>query len=126
MLSVSSLEEAFYTAYIHTIKRCTQPQPSGCILGASCDCINLRLKADIVLQLLSYVAETERDFIRQRQAEVIAAAKARGIHMGRPRTARSAAFEECARLWSQGLISARAASKRLGISHTTFLIWVRE
>lgn len=41
------------------------------------------LIADIVLQLLSYVAQTEREFIRQRQAEGIAAAKARGVHMGR-------------------------------------------
>ena len=40
------------------------------------------LIADIVLQLLSYVAETERQFIRQRQAEGIAAAKARGVHFG--------------------------------------------
>ena len=41
------------------------------------------LIADIVLQLLSYVAQTERDFIRQRQAEGIAAAMARGVHFGR-------------------------------------------
>ena len=41
------------------------------------------LIADIVLQLLSYVAQTEREFIRQRQAEGIAAAKARGVHFGR-------------------------------------------
>ena len=43
------------------------------------------LIADIVLQLLSYVAETERNFIRQRQAEGIAAAKARGQRFGRPK-----------------------------------------
>ena len=42
------------------------------------------LIADIVLQLLSYVAQTEREFIRQRQAEGIAAAKARGVRFGRP------------------------------------------
>ena len=41
------------------------------------------LIADIVLQLLSYVAQTEREFIRQRQAEGIAAAKARGVHFGK-------------------------------------------
>ena len=41
------------------------------------------LIADIVLQLLSYVAQTEREFIRQRQAEGIAAAKARGVSFGR-------------------------------------------
>ena len=42
------------------------------------------LIADIVLKLLSYVAETEREFIRQRQAEGIAAAKNRGVVFGRP------------------------------------------
>ena len=42
------------------------------------------LVADIVLQLLSYVAQTEREFLRQRQAEGIAAAKARGVKFGRP------------------------------------------
>ena len=45
------------------------------------------LIADIVLQLLSYVAQTEREFIHQRQAEGIAAAKARGVKFGRPRKA---------------------------------------
>ena len=50
------------------------------------------LIADIVLQLLSYVAETERTFIRQRQAEGIAAAKARGQRFGRPRKERGGEF----------------------------------
>ena len=48
----------------------------------SCD-LTGTLIADIVLQLLSYVAQTEREFIRQRQAEGIAAAKARGVYFGR-------------------------------------------
>ena len=84
------------------------------------------LIADIVLQLLSYVAETERAFIRQRQAEGIAAAKARGVHMGRPRKARGEAYERCAALWERGQISAREAAAELGIAHTTFLTRVRE
>ena len=84
------------------------------------------LIADIVLQLLSYVAETERSFIRQRQAEGIAAAKARGVHLGRPRKECGEAFERYAALWSQGLISARTAAAELGIAHTTFLAWARE
>ena len=84
------------------------------------------LIADIVLQLLSYVAETERAFIRQRQAEGIAAAKARGVHMGRPRKERGEAFTRCADMWSKGLMSAREAAAELGIAHTTFLTWVRE
>ena len=50
------------------------------------------LIADIVLQLLSYVAQTERDFIRQRQAEGIAAAMARGVHFGRSPKERPARY----------------------------------
>ena len=84
------------------------------------------LIADIVLQLLSYVAETERAFIRQRQAEGIAAAKARGVHMGRPRKERGEAYERYAEMWERGQISAREAAAELGIAHTTFLTWVRE
>ena len=84
------------------------------------------LIADIVLQLLSYVAETERAFIRQRQAEGIAAAKARGVHMGRPRKERGEAYTRCAAMWAEGRMSARKAASELGVSHTTFLAWVRE
>ena len=54
------------------------------------------LIADIVLQLLSYVAQTEREFIRQRQAEGIAAAKARGVRFGRPPMQRPENFFACA------------------------------
>lgn len=50
------------------------------------------LIADIVLQLLSYVAQTEREFIRQRQAEGIAAAKARGVRFGKKPSARPEAY----------------------------------
>lgn len=84
------------------------------------------LIADIVLQLLSYVAETERDLIRQRQAEGIAAAKARGVRFGRPRKERTPEFAQLLALWEQGGISARAAASQLGISHTTFRHWAGE
>ena len=83
------------------------------------------LIADIVLQLLSYVAQTERDFIRQRQKEGIAAAKARGVKFGREPTERPIAFQSFKKAWREGEISARAASKQLGIAHTTFLKWVK-
>lgn len=53
------------------------------------------LIADIVLQLLSYVAQTERELIRQRQTEGIAAAKAKGVKFGARPKARSAAYAEC-------------------------------
>ena len=84
------------------------------------------LTADIVLQLLSYVAETERAFIRQRQAEGIAAARARGQTFGRPRLEVPPAFAEVYRRWNSGKMSSRAAAERLGISQPTFLRWTRE
>lgn len=84
------------------------------------------LIADIVLQLLSYVAETEREFIRQRQKEGIAAAKARGTHFGRKPMDIPLEFEECLLDWQRGRLSARAAGKRLGINHKTFLKWATE
>ena len=84
------------------------------------------LIADIVLQLLSYVAQTERDFIRQRQAEGIAAAKARGVKFGRRPMKRPAEFESMRREWEAGRISARRAAIQLGITHRTFLKWAVE
>lgn len=78
------------------------------------------LIADIVLQLLSYVAQTEREFIRQRQAEGIAAAKERGVCFGRRRIPMSERFEELAEDWWFGCISAVQAGKELGISRSTF------
>lgn len=84
------------------------------------------LISDIVLQLLSYVAQTEREFIRQRQAEGIAAAKARGVHFGRKPMERPAEFETVYGLWSAGKMSARKAAARIGVSHQTFLKWTSE
>lgn len=75
------------------------------------------LIADIVLQLLSYVAQTEREFIHQRQAEGIAAAKARGVKFGRPRKALPEGFGEVKARWERGELSARAAGKLLGVTH---------
>ena len=83
------------------------------------------LIADIVLQLLSYVAETERTFIRQRQAEGIAAAKARGVRFGPKPIEHGPEWDECERLWRSRVISAREAGAELGVSHNTFLRWVR-
>lgn len=82
--------------------------------------------ADIVLQLLSYVAQTEREFIRQRQAEGIAAAKAHGVHFGRKAKPRPSHFPELKQAWLHQELSARAAAKQLGITHSTFLRWVHE
>lgn len=84
------------------------------------------LISDIVLQLLSYVAETERAFIRQRQAEGIAAAKEKGVKFGRKPIIRPSNYAEIKEAWEQGSISARGASKLLGVTHNTFLKWTRE
>jgi len=84
------------------------------------------LIADIVLQLLSYVAETERAFIKQRQREGIDAARARGQRFGPPPKERPAEFPYYAQLWTEGKITARQAAKKLHLAHTTFLKWARE
>ena len=84
------------------------------------------LIADIVLQLLSYVAQTEREFIRQRQAEGIAAAKQNGVRFGRKPLERPAAFCEIQKQWLDRKISARAAARELGVTHSTFLRWAKE
>ena len=84
------------------------------------------LIADIVLQLLSYVAQTERDFIRQRQKEGIAAAKARGLKFGRPRIKIPKEFEQIKVQWKNGEFASREAAKRLHVSQDTFLRWVRK
>ncbi len=84
------------------------------------------LIADIVLQLLSYVAQTEREFNRQRQAEGIAAAKAKGVHFGRRFKDRGEDYEDVMAAWRRGEISGRAAAKRLGVAHGTFQRWCKE
>ena len=76
--------------------------------------------ADLVLQILSYVAETERNNIRQRQAEGIAAAKARGVQFGQQKKPLPPGVEEMRQLWAQGRVSVREAARRLDMSYTTF------
>lgn len=84
------------------------------------------LIADIVLQLLSYVAQTERDFIRQRQKEGIAAAKARGMQFGRPKIRIPKEFEQIRKQWQNGEFASREAARRLHVSQDTFLRWARK
>ena len=78
------------------------------------------LVADIVLQLLSYVAQTEREFIRQRQAEGIAAALARGVRFGPDRIPMPEEFNELAEDWWNGRVTATDAGRKLGVSRKTF------
>ena len=77
------------------------------------------LIADIVLQLLSYVAETERDNIRQRQAEGIAAAKKRGVKFGRPVKKIPMDFYRVYNRWKNNKISGREAARLLGVAYNT-------
>ena len=81
------------------------------------------LIADIVLQLLSYVAQTEREFIRQRQAEGIAAAKLRGVQFGRKPKEKPPEYPTVLEAWRRKELSARAAAARLGVTHKTFQKW---
>ena len=69
------------------------------------------LIADIVLQLLSYVAQTEREFNRQRQAEGIAVAKAKGVHFGRKFKNRGENYESVMAAWRRGEISGRPSPR---------------
>ena len=78
------------------------------------------LVADIVLQLLSYVAQQERELIRQRQAEGIAAAKEKGVRFGRQRMPVPGEFEALAWQWWAGEVSGEQAAGRLGLSRRTF------
>ena len=82
------------------------------------------LISDVVLELLSYVAQTEREFIRQRQAEGIASAKQRGVKFGRRPKPKPDNYKYVKSQWVKGEISARKAAKLLNISHSTFARWV--
>lgn len=81
--------------------------------------------ADLVLQILSYVAQTERDNIRQRQKEGIAAARLRGVRFGRPRKPVPEGFWQLKEEWEEQKLTSREAARRLSISQDTFLRWAR-
>lgn len=76
--------------------------------------------SDIVLQVLSFVAENERSNIRQRQAEGIAAAKAKGVRFGRPPRPLPANFHQVYQQWKSGKITGTAAARECGMSLSTF------
>lgn len=82
--------------------------------------------SDIVLQVLSFVAENERANIRQRQAEGIAAAKARGVHLGRPSKPLPENFYEVYQIWKEGQITGTKAAKDCGMPSTTFRYRVKQ
>ena len=82
--------------------------------------------SDIVLQVLSFVAQNERESIRKRQAEGIAAAKAQGVHLGRPPKREPENFWQIVEQWSKRLVSSDEAAALCGMSRATFYRRVRE
>ena len=92
--------------------------PTGTLLG--------RLLADLILYLLSYFAQAEREMNHQRQAEGIAAARLRGVRFGRREKERTEEFYALREEWQKHQVSARQAAEKLAIDHKTFLRWARE
>jgi len=82
--------------------------------------------ADIVLQILSFVAQSERENIRKRQAEGIKAARARGIHLGRPVQKPPDNFIELANLWASGKLTTKELIRQTGLKETTLYRRLRE
>lgn len=76
--------------------------------------------ADLVLQILSFVAQSERENIRKRQAEGIAAAKAKGVRFGRPEKDVPENFAKIIKDWEKGTLSTAEALKRCDMSESTF------
>ena len=82
--------------------------------------------ADLVLQILSFVAQSERENIRKRQAEGIAAAKAKGVRFGRPEIAMPKDFEQIVRRWERGELTMADATRCCNMSPSTFYRRLRE
>lgn len=93
--------------------------------STGCD-LTGKFLSDVVLQLLSYVAEVERENIRARQAEGIASALARGTKFGRPRKEKPADWEAVLQQIQSGELSRSNAALQLGVSRNTLLKWLRE
>ncbi len=84
------------------------------------------LISDIVLALLSYVAENERTMIRQRQEEGILAAKKRGVRFGRPPVPLPENFYEVHTLWREKKLTIKQAAAACGLARSTFFDKVKE
>ena len=82
--------------------------------------------ADLVLQILSFVAQSERESIKKRQAQGIAAAKAKGIHMGRPVKTMPDNFGELVKRWEEKKIPLEQILQQCGMSEATFYRRLRE
>lgn len=81
---------------------------------------------DIILQILSYVAQIERENILERQKEGILEAKKRGVVFGRSKKRVPDEFQEVEMLWKKGKLSLRKGAAILGVSHSTFAKWIKK
>lgn len=90
------------------------------------DDLTAKLISNLVIQVFSYVAETERNMNHQRTMEGLAAARARGVKFGRKPMEKPKGYEALREQWENSEISARKAAVILGVSTPTFLKWVRE
>lgn len=93
------------------------------LLDTRNDATNLvgKFISDIVLQILSFVAETERENIRQRQAEGIRLAKERGVHMGRPKLDLPDNFNDVVKSFNENKLNCTEATKLVSMSRASFL-----
>jgi DNA invertase Pin-like site-specific DNA recombinase len=82
--------------------------------------------SDLILQVLAYVSQQERDNIKQRQTEGIAIAKAQGKHLGRPKAEYPGGFESVYNEWKDGKITAKKAMSELSLKTTTFYKLVKQ
>ena len=82
--------------------------------------------SDVMLQILSFVAQNEREMMLLRQAEGITQARNRGVKFGRPKITKPLNFAEVKREYQEKKINSRTASERLNVSQNTFLHWVKE
>ena len=87
------------------------------------DDLTAKLISNLVIQVFSYVAETERNMNHQRTMEGLAAARARGVTLGRKPMEKPKTFQAVYAQWEAGKISARKAAEALGVSAPTFLKW---
>ena len=90
------------------------------------DDLTAKLISNLVIQVFSYVAETERNMNHQRTMEGLAAARARGVTLGRKPMEKPEGFPAIHAQWEAGKVSARKAAEALGVSAPTFLKWANE
>lgn len=90
------------------------------------DNLDKRFIADLTLQILSYVAQKERDSIKARQKAGIRSAQERGKHMGRPQATKPANWDEVMKQWKAGEITAVKAMELTGTKRTTFYKLVKQ